>query len=279
MPHVIDVDVLFGALQELSGGDIKSLRTVRPQFIDALKRLPIFNICFVLNRDRRLDANERVYFQRKIAALRRQLDIWDKTTPEGRGFTSGTLRRMARFEQEVASKNPNLKLLRDIEIVSTIAAYLASTLSARKDEVVTWFSDRDSMLTFLSSGDGSAMAFDLAFALHHVLCFDQDGDGPGKLAFGSPEATGSMFYDALVRIPDLMCGALADYNLQTRQTSHAKFTPVLQQLFTEHGRNTFYKLELTKVRVGLSQLQFTIGPPESDSGGEATDPSDPDVPA
>lgn len=260
IPHIIPGDLLLTGLNEASGADIKSVRQVNPKFIAALEKLPLFNVSIVLNRKRRMFTDERRYFQAKIETTIRQLSVWDEATPEGRGFTSPFRTRLKRLEQVLKSSNANLKVIRDIDIVSSMAAYLAFTVSARKGEMVTWFSDRDSMLSFMNDDEPSTLAFDLAYALHHVLCSSSGENMTGQFAFAVPESSGPVFYDPLVRIPDLICGALADYNLSTGKTSHVKFTPVLQELFTCSDRNAFYRLELTKAGVGLSEIQFIRSP-------------------
>jgi len=255
-PHIADVDLLFRGLDLASGRDLKSVRKVSEEFIDLLNQFPIFNVSFILNRDRRLAKDERGYFRTKIEALKRQVGVWNETTPGAVEFTQRLGKKLGRMDQEVNSKSVNLKLLRDTEIIATIAGYLASALSLFGTEHVTWFSDRDSVLSHLTTANDYPLAFDFAHTMHHALCGARGLNPNGIMVFGVPEMSGEMWYDPLVRIPDLICGTLADFNTATHHTSHPKFTPVLQEIFLNRERNAFYRLGIHADGCRFSQLEF-----------------------
>jgi hypothetical protein len=57
----------------------------------------------------------------------------------------------------------------------------------------------------------------------------------------------SEWYRELVKIPDFLTGALADYDLETGDISHDKFGPLIRDLISDNGRNVFvFRLKFNK---------------------------------
>ena len=255
-PHVSDINELLDNLSELAPKDIKSIRVVNSRFISLLNRHPIFSIGIILEKKRRFSLDEREYFLDRTRALLKQLEIWDESTPEGSGYNAQYRSKLLRLRTKLETKSVNLKLLRDTEIISTVAGYLASMVSNHPNELVTWFSDRDSILSHMTNTDEIPLAFDFALTLHHTICSSKNQDPQGIMAFGVPEPTGKMWYDPLIRIPDFICGTLADYNLKTNEITHGKFVPVVQNILTNVQNNIFYKLSIRADGCDLIETQF-----------------------
>lgn len=256
IPHVSEVNVLLDRLAAIAPSDVKSVRTVNAKFVSLLNRYPMFTIGIVLDKKRRLAADERAYFHSRIESLLKQLDIWDETTPEGRPFNSGYRAKLLKLQAKLVTKSVNIKLVRDTEIISTLAGYLASAATNPSTKVVGWFSDRDSILSHMTGANEYPLAFDFAHTFHHMACIARDIDPAGIMAFGLPETSGRMWYDALVRIPDLICGTLADYNLKTNQVSHPKYVPVVQNVLTNTEKTMFYKLSILAEGYDFKEVKF-----------------------
>lgn len=256
IPHVSEANVLLDKLAAIAPSDVKSTRTANSKFISLLNRYPMFTIGIVLHKKRRLAVDERAYFHSKTESLLKQLDVWDETTPEGKAFNSGFRAKLLRLQGKLVTKSVNIKLVRDTEIISTLAGYLASAATNPSTKVVGWFSDRDSILSHMTDTNEYPLAFDLAYTFHHMACIARGLDPAGIMAFGVPQTSGRMWYDALVRIPDLICGTLADYNLKATQVTHQKFIPVVQNVLTNTGKTMFYKLSILADGCDFKEIQF-----------------------
>lgn len=261
IPRVSEPDALLDGIAAIAPGDVKSTRSANERFISLINSYPMFTIGLVLDRKRRVATDERSYFYSRIESMLKQLDVWDETTPEGRPFNAQYRAKLLRLKAKLATKSVNMKLVRDTEIISTLAGYLASAVTNPSTEIVGWFSDRDSILSHMTEANEHALAFDFAHSFHHIVCIGRDLDPSGIMAFGIPEKSGHMWYDALVRVPDLIGGALADYNFKTNQLSHQKFVPVVKKILTNTSKTIFYNLSILADGCNLKEIRFHNSPP------------------
>ncbi|GEM_PF-894828 len=257
IPHVADLTELQQVIDAVAPSDIKNSRHENERLVKLINSYPVFNIGVVLEGKIRLATDEVEYFLVKSSSLRKQLAVWKTSTPEAFGNYERLEGKMDMLESKLKSNGVNKKLLRNTEIVSTMAAYLSAVVTLRGGELITWMSDRDSLLTHLKSKDGHSLAFDFAHCLHHVIC-ESNRAKPGELMFAVPEQQGKMWYDPLVRVPDFICGALADFNMRANTNTHMKFRPIVRQIFTNGERNLFFKLAVTKNGSDVKQLRFEL---------------------
>ena len=128
-----------------------------------------------------------------------------------------------------------MRVLRDLIFVSNLVAYLAYEFQAElRGASLTWATDRDSMHSFLTPKCSGSLFQTFASILFHVLCerggLDTD---VSRLNFAVPEQTGPLWYDIPLRIPDLICGTLADLRGGMGvplRWSHRKFERVVADL-------------------------------------------------
>jgi hypothetical protein len=241
IPHVADITSLQAAINTLAPSDMKRSRHGNVKLVHFLNEFPVFNVGLIFDKKVRLADDENEYFAAKFAALRKQLAVWKVSTPEGFAYYISLEKKLTVLENKLASNGFNRKLLRYTEIVSNVAAYLAAYMTRAGAELVTWMSDRDSILSHMTSRSRWSLAIDFATTLHHVLCA-QDGKTVGKFIFPEGSEEGHLWYDPLVRIPDLVCAALVDFNLRTNLNSHLKFLPASRHLLTNSDRNLFLDL-------------------------------------
>ena len=143
------------------------------------------------------------------------------------------LKRLKSFERDFDKKSPNLKLSRQIYLVSILAGLIFFYLTIlKRPSYIQWVSDRDAII---ERHDG--VAFDLAY-LTYVLEYSnvlvKGGEKilfiPEKphFIFPTPEKSGKNHFDELIRIPDYLAGTLADLDVTKKRFTKDKYNDIFE---------------------------------------------------
>jgi len=90
--------------------------------------------------------------------------------------------------RELKKNKTNIRLIRDIYIVASIAAYLMFEVTKNLEvEIMGWFSDRDDLLNYKSSQLDTPTIFMLTHTLYHILCENKGVDSKNNPIFFAPE--------------------------------------------------------------------------------------------
>jgi len=260
VPYTLEFDKYSNVLRKLAPNDLKSVRKVNSEFIDFLENAPIFTISVVLDRKRKLHNDEVKYHSQRFEMMIAQLEKWCVTTPEGKDHYVELIKKIKVLLQEVRKKGTNLKIFRDIDILSSLAAYILFEITKlTKIETIGWFSDRDSLLSYKASKIKSPIIFDIVHHLYFLFCNSENIDSKNKLMLGVPESNedGSVWYDPFNRVPDLFAGALADYDIKNNKCSHEKFIPVIERLFTLSQKNLFFNTKFSPAGYSVSRFDWS----------------------
>jgi len=109
---------------------------------------------------------------------------------------------------KVQKANFNLRLFRHVYLASVFAAFIGFVCVdyGKAQLVLSWFSDRDAILTWC---EGTALAvYDSHLA---SLCYRKRVKEP-RVHFGDPSKR--MFYDEFIRVPDYYAGPLSSLNIE-----------------------------------------------------------------
>lgn len=253
VPYIVSFDEMDKLIKKLSSTDIKKAKSIDPTFINFLADGPIFNISIKLDKNRKLCSNERNFYIKKIDMLILQHEIWiEDAKKEGeKEWFKETIKCLKNFKSVINRTGTNLRVIRDIEIVSTLAAYFMSEVTTLANvEDIGWFSDRDTLLDFKSKEIGCIIIFKMVTIYYNTLCESQQIDSIGRIGFGIPESdqenSNKPWYDTLIRIPDLIAGTFADYDYKKDTVTHNKFLPIINHLFISEKRNLFYEINFSK---------------------------------
>ncbi len=240
--HLAHFNKMSDYINAIAPADIKKVKSVSDEFITFLSSGPVFNISFILDRERRMHSDERSYHLHRLESMIRLLEYWCKSTPEGKENYQKRILELNKAKDLINSPGVNLRIFRDIEIVAQLAAFLLAEISMAADvEIISWLSDRDSMLTFKNKIIGDYMLEQVA-STYHVLCGNNGVDSSEKLLLPKPELEGDNFYDSFIRIPDYISGTLADFDFEKNKSSRPKFEKVKNGTFSEESRNIIYQL-------------------------------------
>lgn len=243
LPYAADFFKLGETIETISFKDIKKLKRVNNCFINFINHSEILNISVILSKSRKLDPiNEREMLKTRYEMAISQVKIWLSNDSANKHYES-LLKNYELLLSEVCKQGANFRYIRDIEIVSSLSAYIVFQICSEiKIEVIGWFSDRDALLSYKAAKFSKPVIFDMAHNLYHNLMFQNDVNYKDSFVFGLPEREGKVWYDSYNRIPDLIAATIADYDYENNKCSHNKFIPVVEKILTNKEKNIIYKL-------------------------------------
>ena len=243
LPYSASFTELGKLVDKLSFKDVKNLKKVNSKFLRFINDSEIMNISIIMDKNMKLDPfNEREALKTCYKTALNQVSHWIKNEGEKENY----IRLQKAYNtllDEVSRQGANLKNIRNIEVVSNLIAYITfQVCKSTKVDTIGWFSDRDSMLNHKIAKFSMPVIFDLANNLFHNLMSSKNSAYTENFVFGLPEKTGSVWYDSFNRIPDLIAATLADYDYKNNLTSHDKFIPVIESIFTNRKKCLIYKI-------------------------------------
>ena len=215
-PFPSDFNLISEHINKLSFKDIKKLKRVNDDFLEFIDKSQVFNISIILSKKRKLCyMNEKDLLITKFDMAIKQLDHWCITTPQAKNNYIKLKSKLAELIRLLNGQGVNFKAIRDIEVISSLAAYLMFEVTKVIEiDKIGWFSDRDSILSYKAAKFKSPVIYDLVSKLYYLFCTTENIDTEDKLLFGVPEENGKVWYDSFIRIPDLICATLADYDIK-----------------------------------------------------------------
>lgn len=157
-------------------------------------------------------------------------------------YFDDVLRRLRLFEKDLARKQSNAKLSRQIHLASGFAAVMFYLVNqSTRAGHLRWISDRDKLIEH-----NGTVVYDLAY-LYFFLMSSADPDllsdvngtmtlDLPKILFELPDKSGPHRFDALIRLPDYLAGTLADIG-SDMSYSKDKFGEMLHRVFVNSSNN------------------------------------------
>lgn len=259
-PYAEDFFELGKRIDSLSFKDTKKLKRINKEFINFIKKSEILNLSILLSKDRKLDPlNEREMLKTRYKMAIKQINIWIENQGEKKYFKQ-LIKNLQLVLTELDKPGANLKAIRDIEIISSLTAYIAFQISQEiKIDTIGWFSDRDAMLSYKIAKFSKPIIYDLAYNTYHILMYNIDEEYKEKFVFGLPEAEGKVWYDSYNRVPDLIAATLADYNYEKNICSHDKYIPVIEEILADSENSIIYKISFDDPETPFSAGVISLG--------------------
>ena len=220
--------------------DLKKTVTISTEAVKFLRSARHFSFCFVLRQGQTLFGS--------IGAVRDSLDLTIEMV-EARSGWAEQLAALKRLRQKARAKNFNVKLLSDGVLASLFAAVIAMFVTKLASAaLVSWFSDRDSMVISYNK-----IAFDLLGMHFYQACHEfQVPYGTVKLAVGDMSA--AAWYDEMVRIPDFLAGALSAFDRETRGVATEKHLDLLTKVVSDAANIAVIEVDVTQSSFGARSL-------------------------
>lgn len=236
-PYYAFLDSIQRRIQQVAPEDIKKTNNINDEFLKFLKRKEFFHFCFIFENgvNHPFQSKPKDEIIKNINDIIQMLEKWKINTPINRDSFQETIKKLNHLKEEIPRASFNIKLFRNIMIVNILAAYIGYLLCREVTvELLGWFSDRDDMITAYRG-----IAFDFFSMNYHGLCEQSDiNNSNTKLAIGIPEADGKggMWYDQINRMPDFLCGTLADLDLNGSDVLTGKFMKMLYGYVADNNR-------------------------------------------
>lgn len=258
VPYIYNFDDYKNILNNLAPNDLKKMKKINNIFIQFLNDTPILNISFILSKYRKLDyLDEKIVFKKKVQNAINMFEMWSITTPKARDRYMQSIKNFSVLKDELEKKTPNLKLLRDLDILATLTSYISyQIIKIGTIKLLSWNSDRDSLLNFKKKNITIPFIFELVSAYYHIFCENSNLQNPPKLIFGISDNENKLWYEEFNRIADLIAGTLADYNFEKNEHSHKKFLKVSELLLTNREQVKIFKIDFNKNGSQTSRIEI-----------------------
>lgn len=245
VPYIFDFNNLQDFIKSLANKDLKNTKNIKQEYLEFLNNMPILSFSFILKGKRKIHySEEKKFYINKIKKIIEMLEFWIKTTPENKEQYKKDIKDFRAFLNEL-NKNTNFSIKRDIAIISLLAAYLMYEFSKIHSniEIIGWFSDRDKLTEY----GGKKFNFSLIYNLSHIYfhIFTEEISIKPKLIHGKTNDK-KLFYDEYIKIPDYICGVLADYNFLNNKCSHDKHIKLMEELIASNEKIIIFKLLFKK---------------------------------
>lgn len=248
--------------------DLKNTKDIPLGLVQYLtSKVPVtFSISVVLKREEGLlrsflDVDSMLML---VPSLIKYLEYRLERYPAERtlGMHADMVKRIKAFGRELASKNLNAKLARQMHLVAAAAATVFNNLNiSSKPKSIRWISDRDALVA-----RHDAVVFDLTY-VYYMMQAEINGveeleagrTVTGKMAdigFEIPEQTGKHRFDEIIRLPDYLAGTLADLNSDTMTLSRGKFDVMLNNVFVNSTTNWMLQLLSREDRISARSALF-----------------------
>lgn len=242
LPYYDYLDKIQKEIFDNAPTDIKKTRTIKDTFIKYHRSGLIFHFSFIFGKKSNhilkiLSKNDIITGLEQTISM---LERWKINTPSNRDYFDLTINKLNLLKGEANRKSFNLKLMKNIMVISMITAYIAYLLcKVTNIEIIGWFSDRDKMIDAYNG-----ISTDLFHMNHHGLCERDNIDSRNvKLLMAKPSTEDKkLWYDELNKLPDFISGTLADWDISKNDVSKYKFISMLEGCIADNSNITILKL-------------------------------------
>ena len=127
----------------------------------------------------------------------------------------------------------------------TLTSYLAVRIvSLSNIKLLSWLPVRDAMLSFKKKHISIPFVIDLINSYYYVLCSNSMKTPFPKIIFDNDNQ--NIWYDELVKIPDLIAGTVADLDFKNYMHSHKKFLNITNKILINNKNIKIFKIDFHK---------------------------------
>ncbi len=241
IPYVDKFDLLSEHIKSVAAADIKSSRKVSEKFIEFLREYPLINFSFIINDKKKLlgknHTDAKKFLKDTFTYMKQQYVQWGKGQPEQKDFYDMVIKKI-NCVLHLIENDKKIKQIVNMLLVTFFGAYVSSWVTKDNEiEIFGWFSDRDALNEICKNFSIELFQYYMnGLLIGHPFQFTAAPAGSANNAF----------YEELVRIPDYVTGALADYNMSENLISKDKFNTMLTNYMADNTHNNFVYRLFTK---------------------------------
>lgn len=239
-------------IKETQPVDIKHTRSISSEFMDYIKTQAVFCFSFIVNDRQILFGSDEAEQVKNVGQILNGLKAvfvrWrdNAENEQQREGYNDTITKINKQLREIFLKK-KVKDQIDVLLITFLAAfYSASILKQLPDiQIFGWFPDRDKT---------NETCEGLVVPIFNALQYEYFGARQYRFCAAKPDSKFIPFYDNENRIADIICGTLADYNLQENLISKDKFDEVLQGLMADNMFVKVYRIFVEGDRTHLGTI-------------------------
>lgn len=225
MPYTKSFSSIEDEVNTHAPKDIKKVKSLNKEFVSYLGNDSVFHICFVITGFAALGETKE-----DVGEIAREfLKLYEgliKKSPSKKDYYSKTISEIKALIANTQRKHLNLKIFQNMHFLSIIVAFLyyyinKSTCASK----IAWFSDRDPMTTKYKN-----LPFEFLYIYYDLISgLKKNNKERVEISIGSPEASGHMWYDTIIRIPDYIAGSFADWRIEENECN-SKFSQIIEDI-------------------------------------------------
>ncbi len=224
-------------INETQPVDIKHSKSISGEFMTYIKSQAVFSFSFIVN-DRQIlfGPNEEAQIktvEELFKSLKKTFARWRESAHNQklRDYYNSCVLKLEKQLKDIFLKK-KVKDQMDVLLITILAAYYSAAILKNLPDIVLfgWFPDRDKT---------NETCEGLAVPLFNALQYEFMGAKQYQFCAAKPDSSVVPFYDNENRIADIICGTIADYNIQDNMISKDKFDEVLKGLMAD---NMFVKV-------------------------------------
>lgn len=233
-PYIMDFGEWNDYINSLQKTDLKHSRKVSDEFCEFLNEGKVFCFNFILDKKCRLEKwKNRESLIQVINEYIDMIQAWQLTTPKNSEHYKEMEKQFNELLNETRKKTFSYKLLARIFEVTFLASYIKYLLFREKEEleIYSWLSDRDKMTS--AYGNIYQQIYEIT---SHCLLSNHNLENKEKIVkeLILQDVNQNMFHDPLNRVPDIICGAIADMNYNNGEVSGDKQKKVFEKIISDN---------------------------------------------
>ena len=241
-------------IKETQPVDIKHTRSISSEFMDYIKTQVVFSFSFIVNDRQQLfgsdEAEQIKTVENILNGLKAGFAKWrdNADNEQQRDGYKNTIAKINKQLREIFLKK-KVKDQIDVLLITILAAYYTASILKRLPDIQLfgWFPDRDKT---------NETCEGLAMPIFNALQYEYIGARQYQFCAAKPDSSVVPFYDNENRIADIICGTLADYNIQENLISKEKFDEVLKGLMADNMFVKVYRLFVDGDKAHMGRIEI-----------------------
>jgi len=259
-PHYEEFTATLAGIAKIFAHDLKRTKVLTDEMVTFLRDTKRFHFCFLVEKDRYINGTVETARVAIAHALRivRGLDARGSAIAEERRDLN--IQSLRVVEEAAKAKRFNFRNFFDIHTLSVLLATIMLWIVRHGEcRVIGLFPDRDKMTA------GYKSIFHTLTDINHSGFCQRIGLNAAKdiLAPSAELLEGrDLFYDALVRIPDYVAGALSrlDYYSRVLTSEQAKHKDLVERFASDNPNLLIIQMSESIVSLRASTIRLTTEP-------------------
>lgn len=256
-PHYEEFTAMLAGISKIFPRDLKRTKIITDEMITFLRDTKRFHFCFLFDKNRyELDSvgTARAAITHAIRVVQK-LDTGGLMSSEER--RKRYIQLLRGVEDDAKANRFNFRNFFDIHILSVLLATIMLWI-VRHSECggIGLFPDRDKMTV------GYKGIFNAITEINHSGFCQRTGLDAVRI-IGAPSlevlASGDFFYDALVRVPDYIAGALSrlDYHTKVLTSEQGKHKDLVQRFASDNPNLVIIQMSESVFSLGASTIRLS----------------------